>query len=104
MVGRKNSPLELPEVPDGTPPSFDTLAIGYLQDYELQRYRSLTTARARVEHLRSFFGGWPAETITADSVRKYQLRRREQGFEAATVNRETSALSRMFQIAIRRGI
>jgi integrase len=104
MRGRKNPPLELAPVPDGAPVTFDTMAIGYLQDYQLQRYRSLTTARARVEHLRSFFGGSPAETMTADRVRGYQLSRRKQGFEAATINRETSALSRMFQLAIRRGL
>src|SRR5262245_52871442 len=32
------------------------------------------------------------------------LRRRKQGAQAATINRETSALSRMFQLAIRRGL
>ena len=62
------------------------------------------TARPRVEHLRSFFGGWPVEAITADAVRRYQLYRRKQGAEAATINRETSALSRTFQLAIRRGL
>jgi site-specific recombinase XerD len=44
------------------------------------------------------------EAITADAVRRYQLHRREQGAEAATINRETSALSRMFPLAIRRGL
>src|SRR5215470_18957445 len=33
----------------------------------------------------------------------YQLLRRSEGAEAATVNRETSILSRMFQLAIQRG-
>jgi integrase len=46
----------------------------------------------------------PAEAMTADRVRDYQLYRRQQGFETATINRETSALSRMFQLAIRRGL
>src|SRR4051794_26078540 len=104
MRGRKNPPLELAPVPDGAPATFDTMATGYLQDYQLQRYRSLTTARARVEHLRGVFGGCTAEAITADRVRSYQLSRRTAGFEAATINRETSALSRMFQLAIRRGL
>lgn len=104
MRGRKNPPLDLTPVPDGALVTFDTMATAYLQDYQLQRYRSLTTARARVEHLREVFGGWPAESITADAVRNYQLHRRNQGAEAATTNRETSALSRMFQIAIRRGL
>jgi integrase len=103
MRGRKNPPLELLHVPVGTPLTFDLMAHAYLEDYVLQRYRTLNTARPRVEHLRGFFGGWPAEKITADSIRDYQLHRREQGAEAATINRETSALSRMFQLAIRRG-
>jgi integrase len=95
--------LELAPVPEGTPLTFDVLARAYLEDYLLQRYRSLTSARARVEHLRGFFGGWAVETITADAVRCYQLRRRAQGFEAASINRETSGLSRMFHLAVRCG-
>ena len=79
------------------------MAHAYLEDYVLQQYRTLSTARPRVEHLRVFFGGWTTEAITADSVRRYQLHRRAMGAQAATINRETSALSRMFQIAIRRG-
>jgi hypothetical protein len=102
MRGRKNPPLEIVPVPDGAPLTFDTMAQAYLEDYVLQRYRTLTTARARVEHLRGVFGGWAA-AMTPDSVRNYQLHRRKQNAEAATVNRETPALSRMFQLAIRRG-
>src|SRR5206468_9741341 len=37
-------------------------------------------------------------------VGRYQLLGRRQGAEAATINRESSALSRMFQLAIRRGL
>lgn len=103
MRGRKNPPLEFPLVPEGTLLTFDVLAQAYLEDYVLQRYRTLTTARARVEHLRAFFGDWPVERITSDSVRSYQMHRRKQRVEAATVNRETSSLSRMFQLAMRRG-
>ena len=58
MRGRKNPPLEIVPVPDGAPLTFDTMAQAYLEDYVLQRYRTLTTARASVEHLRGFFGGW----------------------------------------------
>jgi len=104
MRGKKNPPLDLTPVPEGTPLTFDTMARAYLEDYVLQRYRTLSTARPRVEHLRGVFGGWAAGAMTADSVRNYQLHRRRQGAEAATINRETSALSRMFQLAIRRGL
>jgi integrase len=104
MRGRKNPPLDLTPVPEGTPLTFDVMARAYLEDYQLQRYRTMNTALPRVEHLRAVFGGWAAESMTADSVRRYQLHRRQEGAEAATINRETSALSRMFQIAIRRGL
>ena len=43
---------------EGAPLTFDTIAQAYMEDYVLQRYRTLTTARARVENLREFFGGW----------------------------------------------
>jgi hypothetical protein len=72
MRGRKNPPLDLTPAPDGTPLTFDKMATAYLQDYQLQRYRSLTTARARVEHLRGFLGGRRAEKIGTDTVRDYQ--------------------------------
>ena len=104
MRGRKNPPLDLTPDPAGTPLRFDGMARAYLEDYQLQRYRTMNTARPRVEHLREVFGGETAEAITADAVRRYQLHRRRQGAEAATINRETSALSRMFQLAIRRGV
>ncbi len=77
MRGRKNPPLDLTPVPDGTPLTFDTMARAYLEDYELQRYRTMSTARPRVEHLRGFFGGWAPEAMTSDAVRRYQLHRRQ---------------------------
>ena len=104
MHGKKNPPVDLTPMPEGTPLTFDVMARAYLEDYQLQRYRTMSTARPRVEHLRELFGGRAPETITADAVRQYQLFRRNQGAEAATINRETSALSRMFQLAIRRGL
>ena len=79
MRGKKNPPLDLTPVPDGTPLTFDTMAQAYLEDYVLQRYRTMNTARPRVEHLREFLGGGPVETITADAVRRYQLHRRGEG-------------------------
>jgi len=86
------------------PLSFEDLARAYLEDYVLQRYRSMSTAKPRVGHLRAVFGTATTDDITGDAVRRYQLRRRADGAEAATINRETSALSRMLHLAIRRGL
>jgi len=86
------------------PLTFQDLARAYLEDYVLQRYRSMSTAKPRVEHLREVFGTATTDDITGDAVRSYQLRRRAAGAEAATINRETSALSRMLHLAVRRGL
>ena len=81
--------------------TFDALAASYLDDYGVRRLRTLDTARGRVAHLTAAFGGWPATAITIAAIRDYQRTRRAAGAAAATVNRETSALSRMFQLAVR---
>lgn len=83
--------------------TFDDLASEYLADYELQGYRTLDSARGRVANLKRTFGGVASQAITTGRIREYQLLRRKNGASAATVNRETSALSRMFQLAIRLG-
>jgi hypothetical protein len=46
MQGRRNPPLDFASPDEGTPVTFDGMALAYLQDYQLQRYRSLNTARA----------------------------------------------------------
>lgn len=81
--------------------TFDDLAAAYIEDYELQGYRTIDSARGRVGNLRTMFGGQPASAITAAAIRQYQILRRQKGAEAATVNRDTAALSRMFHLAIR---
>jgi integrase len=83
--------------------TFNDLALAYLEDFALQRYRSMNTAKPRVGHLRGFFDGSLANAITTESIRHYQRHRREQGAEAATINRETSSLSRMFHLAVHGG-
>ena len=83
--------------------TFDDLAAWYLDDYEVRRLRTANTARGRVANLRATFGGRPATAITTDAIRTYQRTRRAVGAAAATVNRETSALSRMLHLAVRSG-
>ena len=87
-----------------TAATFDDLAQGYLAEYQLLQHRTLSTARPRVEHLRSMFGGMAAAAITTALITRYQLRRREASLAAASVNRETAALHRMFVIARRSGL
>ena len=75
----------------------------YLEDYQLRWLRTLDTARGRVANLRAVFGGWRLTAITTETIRTYQQTRRTAEAAAATVNRETSALNRMFHLAVRAG-
>ena len=66
----------------------------YLEDYELRQFSTLDTARGRVAYLAKIMGKQrPATDIVPSLIRQYQMSRRRQGAAAATVNRETSALS-----------
>ena len=83
--------------------TFDDLVTDYLEDYELHGYRAINSAKSRVAQLRRAFGALPAVAITGGAVRRYQLTRRRQGAATGTINRETSALRRMFRLALRSG-
>ena len=101
-------PLAEPPALVPAPPPFrpecvtlGALIDGYLEDYDLRQFRTKNTAAGRVAHLRGFFGTeHPAAAINAYAIRQYQMARRQEGAAAATVNRETSCLSRMLKLAI----
>ena len=77
--------------------TFDHLGAWYLDDYLVRRLRTVDTARGRVANLRATFGGQPATVMTTEAIRSYQRTRLAAGAAAATVNRETSARSRMLR-------
>ncbi len=83
--------------------SFEAMAAVYVEEYAIRQLRTLSTARLRVTHLATFFGGMAAAAITAPLIRLYQAGRRKKGAAAATVNRETAALHRMCRLAERNG-
>jgi integrase len=80
-----------------------TLIEAYLQEYEVRQFR-INIARCRVTHLRAYFGdACRVSDITTYRIRQYQVARRQQGAAAGTINRETSALTRMFRIVMEWG-
>lgn len=83
--------------------TLETMIEAYLQDYELREFR-INIARCRVAHLRRHLGSdRSAATISSLAIREYQVARRREGAASATVNRETSALSRMFRLMVEWG-
>jgi integrase len=80
--------------------TFEDLAHAYLQDYAVRGLRSADTAVGRVMHLRAAFADSRAIDITPTRLRAYQAERLAAQANPATVNRELSALRRMFALAV----
>jgi hypothetical protein len=79
-----------------------TMVAAYLQEYEVRQFR-INIARCRVAHPQAYFGDVQSSDITTYGIRQYQVTRRQQGAAPATINRETSALNRMFRIVLEWG-
>ena len=80
---------------------FDELAKDLLIDYKMNAKKSTDRAELSLSHLKGYFEGWRAANITTDEIKKYIVGRQEEGATNATINRELSALKRMFTLAAR---
>ncbi len=78
---------------------FDELAEDLINDYRVNGKKSLDRAERSVKHLKKYFEGVRAIDVTTDRIRAYILQRQEEGAENGTINRELSALKRMFHLA-----
>ena len=81
--------------------TFDDIAKDYLTDYKINSKKSLWRAEILVNHLAKYFEGYRAVNITSQSINNYVITRQEQNASNATINRELTALKRMFSIAIK---
>src|SRR5207253_4891203 len=85
-------------------PTFRAAVRDVLDDYRMNRRRSLRDVERHVRlHLGPFFGRRRLAAITTADVRRYVLRRQEEGARNATINRELSVLKRGFTLAIAAG-
>ena len=80
---------------------FDELAEDFLTDYRINTRKSLDKAKRSVKCLKKIFQGMRATEITTANVKSYIEKRMEQGFSNASINRELSALKRMFHLGAR---
>ena len=83
--------------------TFEDLAKALLTDYEINRRRSVRSARLSISHLREFFGLERAVDITTDRIKAYASARQREGAANASINRELAALKRMFSLAVQDG-
>ncbi len=78
---------------------FEELAQGLLNDYRVNGKRSIDRFELSLKHLKPFFGGVRAIDITTDRIETYILQRQGEGAKNGTINRELTALKRMFNLA-----
>jgi integrase len=102
-LGREKRPAKH-RATDWCGPTFRTAIRDVLDDYRMNRRRSLADVERHVRlHLAPFFGRRRLAAITTADVRRYVLGRQDEGAMNATVNRELSVLKRAFTLALRAG-
>jgi integrase len=88
--------------PQATRITFEDLAEDLLNDYRINRLRTIKDAESRLKlHLRPYFGNYLAAAITTDMAKEYVLFRRAQGAQDGTIQQEAALLKRMFNLAYR---
>ena len=94
------------KVVDGRLPSihsqkttFEDLSNLYIQDYKINNRKSLETAKYHVKNLKKTFEGYRAIEITTQLINDHIAMRKEKNRKNATINRELTALKRMYHLA-----
>lgn len=77
---------------------FDELAQDLINDYKMNGRKSLDRVELSLKHLNKHFSMIRAANITSDQTQRYIVGRQEEGAENGTINRELSALKRMFSL------
>lgn len=80
---------------------FEDLSKLLLLDYKINQKRSLASAELSIKNLAKFFSGYKAVEIRQGDVMEYIAARQKDGLTNASINRELSALKRMFSLAKR---
>ncbi len=80
--------------------TIDELAADFLNDYRINGKKSLEQAEDRVNRLLNAFGRRKAVSIKTPELRQYMADRQAEGYANATINRDLSALKRMFSLGL----
>lgn len=80
---------------------FEDLAKAFITDYQINQRDTLKKAERSVRHLARSFEGMRVTDITTEKIGNYINKRIKEGFSNASINRELSALKRMFHLGKR---
>jgi len=80
---------------------FDEIAEDYLVDYRINRKKTVKKADYCVRYLKNQFENLRVTEVTTSRIKLYIEKRMKEGAFNATINRELSALKRMFNVAVR---
>lgn len=81
--------------------TFDDLAKDFLTDYRVNGRDTVKRAEWVVDCLKESFEGMRATDISTDKIKAHIEKRMDDGLAHASINRELSALKRMFNLAAR---
>lgn len=78
--------------------TFEELSADLINDYKVNGKKSLWRMEISVAHLKNYFEGYRANNITTQAIKDYIIKRQNEKASNGTINRELSALKRMFSI------
>jgi len=78
--------------------TFDELAADMLNDYKINNKKSIGRIKSLTDNLKESFGGRRVVTITSNDITAYIQKRQADKATNGTINRELSALRRMFNL------
>lgn len=79
--------------------TFDEIMKDMINDYDLKGRKSKVRTERSLRNLKAYFGGIRAIDITTHKIKAYIEKRKTDDMSNATINRELSALKRMFTLA-----
>lgn len=82
---------------------FEDLKKLILEDYKINKKKSIDRVKFSLNHLEPYFAGYSAPEITSDSINNYTIERLQEEAANATVNRELACLRRMFNLGRKYG-
>jgi len=82
---------------------FEELAEDYLNDYRINGKKTIKDAVRGVVALKRVFGGRRVQSINSAEISRYVLSRKASDLSNASVNRELSAIKRIFNLGIKNG-